>query len=82
MTEKELLARITQLAQRDDLPDSSPGRVGVLVFESLIRDWDTLSPTSRNELQVALGMLARALSAEARAERVTADILERLRPKR
>ncbi|GEM_PF-966889 len=78
MTEKDLLARVSRMAQCDDLPDFTPSRVGVLVFETLVREWDVLAPESREDLLVALGILVRESSSEARAERATQEILVRL----
>ncbi|WP_263143485.1 hypothetical protein [Pseudomonas sp. RIT-PI-AD] len=78
MTEQQLLALVKRIMQREALPDFLPSRVGALLFEALVRDWDALSEESRQDLLVALGMLAKSFSAEAKAERTTTDILDRL----
>ncbi|PZP26586.1 MULTISPECIES: hypothetical protein [Pseudomonas] len=78
MTEKELLAALTRLIATDDLPDFTPSVTGALLFETLLDNWDELSPAVRGQLMLVLGILTRELSAESKAERTTAQILERL----
>ena len=78
MTEKELLAALTRLIATDDLPDFTPSVTGALLFETLLDNWDELSPAVRGRLMLVLGILTRELSAESKAERTTAQILERL----
>lgn len=78
MTEKELLAALTRLIARDDLPDFAPSVTGALLFDTLLDNWDELSPAVRGQLMLVLGILTRELSAESKAERTTAQILERL----
>ena len=78
MTEKELLAALTRLIATDDLPDFTPSVTGALLLETLLDNWDELSPAVRGQLMLVLGILTRELSAESKAERTTAQILERL----
>ncbi|WP_282338105.1 MULTISPECIES: hypothetical protein [Pseudomonas] len=78
MTEKELLAALTRLIATDDLPDFTPSVTGALLFDTLLDNWDELSPAVRGQLMLVLGILTRELSAESKAERTTAQILERL----
>lgn len=78
MTEKELLTALTRLIATDDLPEFTPSITGALLFETLVDNWDELSPAVRGQLMLVLGILTRELSAESRAERTTAQILERI----
>ncbi|TWI56481.1 hypothetical protein IQ22_00930 [Pseudomonas duriflava] len=79
MTEKELIAIVTRAIESGDLPDFTPSLTGALLFETLIEEWDNLGEESRGNLLLVLSLLAKELSAEAKAERETQRILNRLR---
>lgn len=79
MTEKELLATLTQMVATEDLPDFTPSITGALLFfETLVDNWDELSPGVRGNLMLVLSILTKELSAESKAERTTALILDRI----
>ncbi len=78
MTEKELLATLTQMVATEDLPDFTPSITGALLFETLVDNWDELSPGVRGNLMLVLSILTKELSAESKAERTTAQILDRI----
>ncbi|WP_313513305.1 hypothetical protein [Pseudomonas sp.] len=78
MTEKELLATLTQMVATEDLPDFTPSITGALLFETLVANWDELSPGVRGNLMLVLSILTKELSAESKAERTTAQILDRI----
>nr|WP_312509220.1 hypothetical protein [Pseudomonas luteola] len=79
MNEKELIAIVTRAIDSGDLPDFSPLMTGALLFETLIEEWDVLSEEGRGNLMLVLSILAKELSSEAKAERETQKILDRLR---
>ncbi len=78
MTEKELLATLTRMVATEDLPDFTPSITGALLFETLVANWDELSPGVRGNLMLVLSILTKELSAESKAERTTAQILDRI----
>jgi hypothetical protein len=78
VTEKELLATLTQMVATEDLPDFTPSITGALLFETLVDNWDELSPGVRGNLMLVLSILTKELSAESKAERTTAQILDRI----
>jgi hypothetical protein len=78
MTEKELLAAVARMVEADDLPEFTPSVTGALLFETLVDNWEELGPEVRGNLMLVLGILGRELSAERKAERITAQILERI----
>jgi len=78
VTEKELLATLTQMVATEDLPDFTPSITGALLFETLVANWDELSPGVRGNLMLVLSILTKELSAESKAERTTAQILDRI----
>jgi hypothetical protein len=79
MTEKELIAMITKAIDSGELPDYTPSLTGALLFETLVEEWGNLSPEGRGNLVLVLSILAKELSSEAKAERATQEILERIR---
>ncbi|MBW5413077.1 MULTISPECIES: hypothetical protein [Pseudomonas] len=79
MNEKELIAIVTRAIDSGDLPDFSPSMTGALLFETLVEEWDALSEEGRGNLMLVLSILAKELSSEAKAERETQKILDRLR---
>ncbi|MDN3236891.1 hypothetical protein [Pseudomonas sp. WAC2] len=79
MNEKELIAIVTRAIDSGDLPDFSPSMTGALLFETLVEEWDALSEEGRGNLMLVLSILAKKLSSEAKAERETQKILDRLR---
>ncbi|MGS0942693.1 hypothetical protein ACVA51_19430 [Pseudomonas luteola] len=79
MNEKELIAIVTRAIDSGDLPDFSPSMTGALLFETLVEEWDALSEEGRDNLMLVLSILAKELSSEAKAERETQKILDRLR---
>lgn len=82
MNEKELIAIVTRAIDSGDLPDFSPSMTGALLFETLIEEWDVLSEEGRGNLMLVLSILAKELSSEAKAERETQKILDRLQNRR
>ncbi|WP_462382367.1 hypothetical protein [Pseudomonas sp. Marseille-QA0892] len=78
MTERELLMIISRAVQHEDVPEFSPARTGALLFDTMIAEWERLSVDGRNSLTLVLGMMAKELTAEAKAERTTAQIIERM----
>jgi hypothetical protein len=78
VTEKELLATLTRMVATEDLPDFTPSITGALLFETLVANWDELSPGVRGNLMLVLSILTKELSAESKAERTTAQILDRI----
>ncbi|MBH3438034.1 hypothetical protein [Pseudomonas luteola] len=79
MNEKELIAIVTRAIDSGNLPDFSPSMTGALLFETLVEEWDALSEEGRDNLMLVLSILAKELSSEAKAERETQKILDRLR---
>ncbi|WP_312602490.1 MULTISPECIES: hypothetical protein [Pseudomonas] len=82
MNEKELIAIVTRAIDSGDLPDFSPSMTGALLFETLVEEWDALSEEGRGNLMLVLSILAKELSSEAKAERETQRILDRLQKRR
>jgi hypothetical protein len=79
MTEKELIAIVTRAIESGELPDFTPSMTGALLFETLVEEWDVLGEESRGNLLLVLSILAKELSTEAKADRETQKILNRLR---
>lgn len=78
MKSEQLVAQVSELLQSGELPDFTPSFLGELLLDTLVSEWDVLGIEARANLTLVLAGLAQGLTAQAKAERCTAQILDRL----
>lgn len=78
MKAEQLVAQVSELLLSGDLPDFTPSFLGELLLDTMVAEWQGLGLGARSNLMLVLAGLAQGLTAQAKAERSTAQILDRM----